>query len=115
MERGASKQVVDAFLDVRGNIQRGEVLFSFKKSAYEPKIFLDSKRNEFYFTCTVESGGIEHADLKTGFQMIFLTKLDSKGAQPSNTGTTKKAMSFVGYTNNTLAKTSGYYNEHTDR
>ena len=109
-----STQVVDVFLDFEGKILKGEVLFSFKKGAYEPNIFFDPRTNEFCFSCTVESGGLENADLKPGFQMIFLTTLNGTGAHASNPKT-PKTINLVGYTNNTLAKTNGYYNEHTDR
>lgn len=109
----STKQVVDVFIDFKGKILKGEVLFKFPKSAYEPNIFFDSKRKEFYFMCTVESGGLSHPDLKSGLQMIFLTKLKTDGTQARKS--TKIPLSFVGYTNNSFAKTSGYYNKHTDR
>ena len=46
--------------------------------------------------------------------MIVSTKKDAKGNHAANTvtGATKN---FIGYTNKTLAKTTGYYNELTDR
>lgn len=109
-----TKQIVDVFLDFKGKVQSAKVLFSYKRNSFEPNIFLDSKTNEFYFTCTVESGGAPSADLKSGLHMILLTKLNGTGAHASNTNS-RSTMNLVGYTNNTLAKTSGYYNEHTDR
>ena len=115
LEKGR-KEVAGFFLDSKGTFLKGESMFSFKGDAYEPNIFFDSKRDEFIFTCTVESGGIADADfnLKAGVHMVVLTKRDSNGEHASNTEK-KETKNFVGYTNNTLAKTTGYYNEQTDR
>ena len=110
------KEVTGLFLDSKGKLVKGDSVCSFKGDAYEPNIFFDSKRDEFIFTCTVESGGIADADfnLKAGVHMVVLTKRDSNGEHASNTEK-KETKNFVGYTNNTLAKTTGYYNEQTDR
>lgn len=110
------KEVIGLFVDARGKILKADSVCSFKGNAYEPNIFTDSKRNEFFFTCTVQGGGVANADfnLRPGLNMVVLTKRDAKGAHASNTETAE-TKNFVGYTNNTLAKTSGYYNERTDR
>ena len=114
LEKGR-KEVAGFFLDSKGTFLRGESMFSFKGDAYEPNIFFDSKRDEFYFTCTAETEGITDTDinLKAGVRMVALTKRDRNGEHASNLE--KKNNNFVGYTNNTLAKTTGYYNEQTDR
>ena len=110
------KEVVSLFMDSTGKILKSEGICSFKGNAYEPKIFFDSKRNEFFFACTVESGGVADADfnLQSGLHMVVITKRDANGAHASNTKSTG-TKNFVGYTNKTLARTSGYYNEHLDR
>ena len=113
---GGRKEVAGIFVDLRGKVLKAEAICNFKGSAYEPNIFVDTKRNEFYFTCTVESGGISNADfnLRSGFYTIVLTKRNAFGEHASNTETTK-TKNFVGYTNKTFARTGGYYNELTDR
>jgi len=113
---GGRKEVAGVFIDSRGKVLKAELIFSFKGNAYEPNIFFDSKRNEFYFTCTVESGGIAKADfnLQSGLNTIVLTKKSATGGHASNTDTAK-TKNFVGYTNKMLARTSGYYNKLIDR
>ena len=108
------KEVIGLFVDSKGKVLKGDSICNFKGDAYEPNIFFDSKRDEFVFTCTVENGGIADADLQSGVNIVVLTKRDSNGEHASNT---EKAeiKNFVGYTNNSLAKTNGYYNELTDR
>ena len=93
-----------------------EGICSFKGNAYEPNIFLDSKRNEFFFACTVENGGIANSDftLRSGLHMLVITKRTASGAHAANTETAA-TKNFVGYTNKTHARTAGYYNEHLDR
>lgn len=110
------KEVAGLFIDTGGKVLKAEEICDFKGSAYEPNIFFDSKRNEFFFTCTVGSGSVVNADfnLRSGLHMVVLTKRDAHGAHASNTESAD-TKNFVGYTNNTLAKTTGYYNEHTDR
>jgi len=110
------KEVIGLFVDSKGNVLKGDSVCRFKGNAFEPNIFFDSKRDEFFFTCTVENGGIAKADfnLKAGAHMVVLTKRDSNGEHASNTEK-KETKNLVGYTNNTLAKTTGYYNEQTDR
>ncbi|XP_020600643.1 uncharacterized protein LOC110039834 [Orbicella faveolata] len=110
------KEVTGLFVDSKGKVLKVDSICSFKGDAYEPNIFFDSKRDEFFFTCTVENGGIANADfeLKSGVHMVVLTKRDSNGEHASNTEKAE-TKNFVGYTNNTLAKTTGYYNELTDR
>ena len=113
---GGRKEVVALFVGFNGNVLKSEPVCNFKGDAFEPNIFFDSKRKEFYFTCTVTSGGIADADftLRSGLTMIVSTKKNAYGAHAANTvtGATKN---FIGYTNKTHAKTSGYYNELTDR
>lgn len=113
---GGRKEVAALFVDLNGNVLKTELVCSFKGDASEPNIFFDSKRKEFYFTCTVARGGIADADftLRSGLTMIVSTKKDAKGNHAANTvtGATKN---FIGYTNKRLAKTTGYYNELTDR
>lgn len=113
---GTRKEVMGLFVDSKGKVLKADSICSFKGNAYEPNIFFDSKRNEFFFTCTVENGGVANADfnLKSGVHMVVLTKRDSVGEHASNTEKAE-TKNFVGYTNNTLAKTTGYYNELTDR
>ena len=110
------KEVTGLFLDSKGKVLKWDPVCGAEKDAYEPNIFFDSKRDEFYFTCTVEKGGVTKADfnLKEGVNYLIFTKLDSNGEHASNTEK-KETKNFVGYTNNTLAKTTGYYNEQTDR
>ena len=110
------KEVIGLFVDFNGNVLKGDSVCRFKGNATEPNIFFDSKRDEFFFSCTVEKGGIAKADfnLKAGLHMVVLTKRDSNGEHASNTEK-KETKNLVGYTNNTLAKTTGYYNEQTDR
>ena len=95
---------------------KSDSICSFKGNAYEPNIFVDSKRKEFYFTCTIQRGGVSNADfnLRSGVNMLVLTKRNGTGAHASNTETSE-TKNFVGYTSNTFAKTTGYYNERTDR
>lgn len=113
---GARKEVAALFVGFNGNVLKSEPVCNFKGDAYEPNIFFDSKRKEFYFTCTVARGGIADADftLRSGLTIIVSTKKDANGNHAANTvtGATKN---FIGYTNKTLAKTTGYYNELTDR
>ena len=106
------KEVIGLFADSKGKVLKGDSICKFKRDAYEPNIFFDSKRNEFVFTCTVEKGGI--TNLQSGFNTVVLTKRDSNGEHASNTEKAE-TRNFVGYTNNSLAKTNGYYNELTDR
>ena len=110
------KEVASLFVDSKGKVLKAETICSFKGSAFEPNIFFDSKRNEFFFACTVESGGVANADfnLRSDVYSVVLTKRDGNGQHASNTETTA-TKNFVGYTNNTFAKTTGYYNELTDR
>lgn len=110
------KEVIGLFADARGKVLKSDPVCSFRGNAHEPNIFVDSKRNEFYFTCTVQGGGVSNADfnLRPGLNMVVLTKRDANGVHASNTETAD-TKNFVGYTNNTHAKTSGYYNERTDR
>ena len=110
------KEVIGLFVDTRGKVLKSDPVCSFRGNAYEPNIFVDSKRSEFYFTCTVQGGGVSSADfnLRPGLNMVVLTKRDANGVHASNTETAD-TKNFVGYTNNTHAKTSGYYNERTDR
>ena len=112
---GGRKEVAGVFVDPAGKVLKTETICDFKGNAQEPNIFFDSKRNDFYFTCTVESGSIANADfnLQSGLHMIVLTKKNATGGHASNTDSNTK--NFVGYTNKTLARTSGYYNEFTDR
>ena len=113
---GGHKEVAGVFVTPAGKVLKAEAICDFKGNAYEPNIFFDSKRNEFYFTCTVESGGVADADfnLQSGLHMIVLTKRNATGGHASNTDSAS-TKNFVGYTNKTLARTSGYYNEFTDR
>lgn len=115
MESGRT-EVVGLFVGQTGKVLKAESVCSFKGNAYEPNIFFDSKRKDFYFTCTVENGGIANADfnLQSGLQMLALTKRNAFGEHASNTKTAA-TKNFVGYTNKTMARTSGYYNEATDR
>lgn len=108
--------MIGLFADARGKVLKSDPVCSFRGNAHEPNIFVDSKRNEFYFTCTVQGGGVSNADfnLRPGLNMVVLTKRDANGVHASNTETAD-TKNFVGYTNNTHAKTSGYYNERTDR
>ena len=110
------KEVIGLFVDSKGKVLKVDPICSFKGDAYEPNIFFDSKRDEFVFTCTVEKGGIADADfdLQSGVYIVVLTKRDSYGEHASNTEKAE-TKNFVGYTNNSLAKTNGYYNELTDR
>lgn len=110
------KEVTGLFVDSKGKVLKADSICTFKGNAYEPNIFVDSKRDEFFFTCTVENGGIANADfdLKSGVHMVVLTKRDSNGEHASNTEKAE-TKNFVGYTNNSLAKTTGYYNKLTDR
>ena len=167
------KQVVGVFVDPKGKFLKSDSICSFKGNAYEPNIFFDSKRDEIFFTCTVEDREIPFAgdydvvigsgtgmkgvdisctfkgnsykpkifhdlktdkvyysctrkeiemdgiafadsDLKSGVRRVVLTKRDSNGEHAANTEK-KKTKNFVGYTNNMLARTTGYYNELTDR
>ena len=110
------KGVVGVFVDSKGKVLKTAEICSFKGDAYEPNIFFDSKRSEFYFSCTVSSGGVADADfnLRSGLHMVVLTKKDANGAHASNTESAD-TKNFLGYTNKTLSRTSGYYNEHIDR
>ena len=113
---GTRKEVVGVFADPKGKFLKADSICSFKGNAYEPNIFFDSKRDEIFFTCTVENEGIAFADfdLKSSVHTVVLTKRDSNGEHAANTEK-KETKNFVGYTNNTLARTTGYYNELTDR
>ena len=106
------KEVIGLFVDSKGKVLKVDPICKFKGDAYEPNIFVDSKRNEFVFTCTVEKGGI--TNLRPGFNVVVLTKRDTNGEHASNTEKAE-TKNFVGYTSNSLAKTNGYYNELTDR
>ena len=110
------KEVIGLFVDSKGKVVKHDGICSFKGSSYEPNIFFDSKRNEFYFTCTVASEGVAQSDfnLRPGMHMVVLTKRTSAGEHASNTETAD-TKNFVGYTNRTLAKTTGYYNKLTDK
>ena len=110
------KEVIGLFVDSKGKVLKADSICKFKGDTYEPNIFFDSKRDEFFFTCTVENGGIANADfnLQSGVYIVVLTKRDSVGEHASNTEKAE-TKNFVGYTNNSLAKTNGYYNELTDR
>ena len=113
---GARTEVAGIFADLRGKVLKAQTICSFKGDAYEPNIFVDTKRDEFYFTCTIQSGGIANADfnLQSGLYMIVLTKKNAFGEHATNTETAE-TKNFVGYTNKTFGRTSGYYNELTDR
>lgn len=113
---GGRKEVVGLFVDKKGKVLKALPICNFKGDAFEPNVFIDSKRNESYFTCTVSSGGIANADfkLKSGLTIIVATKKDAHGEHASNTKTAD-TKNFIGYTNKTLARTSGYYDELADR
>ena len=113
---GGKKEVVSLFFDRGGRVSKTEGICSFKGNAYEPNIFLDSRRNEFFFACTVENGGVANSDfaLRSGLHMLVITKRTASGAHAANTKTAS-TKNFVGYTNKTHARTAGYYNAHLDR
>ena len=113
---GGRKEVASVFFDRGGKVSQTDSICSFKGNAYEPNIFFDSKRNEFFFACTVENGGIAKTDftLRSGLHMLVITKRTAHGAHAANTETAA-TKNFVGYTNKTHARTAGYYNAHLDR
>ena len=113
---GGRKEVASVFFDWAGKVSKTDMICSFKGNAYEPNIFFDSKRNEFFFACTVENGGIANSDftLRSGLHMLVITKRTAHGAHAANTKTAS-TKNFVGYTNKTHARTAGYYNAHLDR
>ena len=110
------EEVVSVFFNPEGKISKSDPICSFKGNAYEPNLFLDSRNNEIYFTCTVENGGVANSDfdIKSGFHVVVLTKRDGLGAHASNTET-PETKNFVGYTRKRLARTRGYYNGILDR
>ena len=116
LENDGLKVVFDVFMDPKGNMLRATTVFAFKTSSYEPNIFFDSKRKDFFFLATVESGGLQKYDsnIVPGLQTVIFHRVKGTGALGPNKNSPKKIV-VVGYTNNKFAKTSGYFNEFTDR
>ena len=96
------KRVASLFMDSGGKVIKVEGICEYKGDCYEPNIFFDSKRNEFYFTFT--------AEYDSNSRKVLVTKRNSSGA-----GYALSDTETIGFTNKTFARTSGYYNELTDR
>ena len=109
------KEVFGVFLDTTGQFKQVESICSYKRDAYEPRLFLDDKRNEIFFTCTVERAGA-NADFQVApdSYLIVMTKKTATGAHAANTPTPQTKL-FVGYTKKQYAQTQGYYNGVIDR
>lgn len=58
-----SKDIVALFLNDLGQVVTSLPVCSFKTDSYEHNLFLDTKRLEFYFTCSLEKRGAT-ADFK---------------------------------------------------
>ena len=110
------KEVFGVFMNNVGKNQKAVPICSYKNHAYEPRVFLDEHRMEFYFTCTVQNSGSHNADFVLGSAPYFIvaTKRNATGDHAANTPSAE-TKNFVGYTNKEFANPQGYYNKLTDR
>ncbi|XP_031563420.1 uncharacterized protein LOC116298966 isoform X2 [Actinia tenebrosa] len=109
------KDVIGLFLDKNGKVAKVGQVCSFRYDAYEHNLFHDSKRDEFYFTCTIENKGtIANPQLETRPFMVLMTKMDAFGVHASNTPSSG-TKTLIGYSNKRHTRHEGYYNQKTDR
>ncbi|XP_048579152.1 uncharacterized protein LOC116604854 [Nematostella vectensis] len=110
------KDVASLFLDRDGRMQASAQICSFKGHAYEHNLFLDSKRNEFFFTCLVETRGAKMLNVKMENKpyVLVMTKKNATGGHASNIPN-PETKNMVSFTTKRDGHVEGYYSEKKDR
>ncbi|KAK3731505.1 hypothetical protein QZH41_008533 [Actinostola sp. cb2023] len=111
----AKKDIVVLFLNELGNLLIAKPVCTFKTDAYEHNLFLDSKRSEFYLTCSLERKGAS-ADFQLEKRpfLVLMTKMNATGGLAGNTPSSDRK-TLIGYSAKRYNRHEGYYNDKTDR